>query len=218
MAITDILKTRPEGSGGFTCPHYEPVPGSKRCRHYLKNGACARPDEFMCVEWLKVNGHRVPEPAGEPASESKGRDGEERRRPTDLFGNPLPEPPPAERTVSASPPPSGRASSPSQAAASRAPVDGSGEAEDAPLPRGLTTDDIESFKALGVEVCLRSEAFGEIWLVPRYTGKDRKEITPEHVATICRVIEAFPGSRVVAFDKRPQPDPDEKHDEKEADK
>jgi hypothetical protein len=71
--------------------------------------------------------------------------------------------------------------------------------------RGYTTEDIESFKKLGVEVCLSSESFGELWLVPEYTGHDRKELTPEHAATISRVLEAFPGSRVVSFEKSPKP-------------
>lgn len=53
----------PGGSTTFTCPHYDPVPGGKRCRQYLEGGACARPDEFMCIEWLKANGHPVPPPA-----------------------------------------------------------------------------------------------------------------------------------------------------------
>lgn len=44
----------------IACPKYEPIPGSRRCAHYLDNGACARPDELMCVEWLKRNGHPVP--------------------------------------------------------------------------------------------------------------------------------------------------------------
>jgi hypothetical protein len=61
-------------SGGrpsaFTCPHYDPVPGSKRCRQYLDGGACARPDEFMCLEWLKANGHAVPPPASAPEAAS----------------------------------------------------------------------------------------------------------------------------------------------------
>jgi hypothetical protein len=67
--------------------------------------------------------------------------------------------------------------------------------------RGLTTDDIDSFKALNIEVCLKSETFGEMWLVPSYTGKNRQELTPEHAATICRVLQAFPGSKITAFEK-----------------
>jgi hypothetical protein len=78
--------------------------------------------------------------------------------------------------------------------------------DESPLPRplrGLTTEDIESFKALGVEVCLRSEELGELWIVGEYSGRDRREISIDHAAVICRVVEAFPGSRVTSFEKRP---------------
>lgn len=44
----------------ITCAKYEPIEGSRRCRHYLDDGACLRPDELMCIEWLKRNGHPVP--------------------------------------------------------------------------------------------------------------------------------------------------------------
>ena len=44
----------------ITCPKYEAVAGTKRCRHYHANGACRLPDEFMCIEWLKANGHAAP--------------------------------------------------------------------------------------------------------------------------------------------------------------
>jgi len=49
-------------SAEVTCTRYEAVPGTRRCKHYLKGGACSLPDEFMCVEWLKANGHHVPPP------------------------------------------------------------------------------------------------------------------------------------------------------------
>lgn len=39
----------------FTCPHYQPLPGSKRCVSYDDSGICTRDDEFVCVEWLRVN-------------------------------------------------------------------------------------------------------------------------------------------------------------------
>jgi len=77
--------------------------------------------------------------------------------------------------------------------------------EDLPLPRGLTTEDLESFKALGVEVCLQSEALGEVWLVPERTNQPRKEITPELAATLWQVLAAFPGSRVVALNSMREP-------------
>jgi hypothetical protein len=52
-------------SAAITCLHYEPTSQSRRCRWYIANGACARPDEFMCVECLKTNGYR-PAAAGGP--------------------------------------------------------------------------------------------------------------------------------------------------------
>ena len=65
----------------------------------------------------------------------------------------------------------------------------------------MTTNDITSYKALNVEVCIESESFGQLWLVPRYTGQDRLELTPEHVATICILLSLLPGCRVIAFNK-----------------
>jgi hypothetical protein len=65
----------------------------------------------------------------------------------------------------------------------------------------IPQDEIDSFKALGVELCIRSEELGEVWLVPGYTGQARKEITPEHAATLRLLLEAFPGGRVAAFEK-----------------
>ena len=56
------------GTSSFTCSHYDPVPGGKRCRHYLDGGPCDRPDEFMCIEWLKANGHAAP-PSESPPRE-----------------------------------------------------------------------------------------------------------------------------------------------------
>jgi hypothetical protein len=60
--------------GAITCPHYESIDGARRCRWYISNGACSRPDEFMCVEWLKANGYRLrPEAAGGPMRLSRPR-------------------------------------------------------------------------------------------------------------------------------------------------
>jgi len=164
---------------GITCERYVRGEG-KRCRHYLPNGGCSLPGEFMCVEWLKKNGQRPPAPS------------------KDLFGNPLPDPP-AKKPAKPQKP---TADKPTVKVEQPAGV------EPTPTPRrGLTTEDIESFKALGVEVCIRSEDYGDLWLVPAYTGQPRKEITPEHLATIAQVLDVFPGSRVVAFDKKPPAEP-----------
>ena len=40
----------------IACAKYVPREG-RRCVHYADGGPCLRPDEFMCVEWLKANGY-----------------------------------------------------------------------------------------------------------------------------------------------------------------
>lgn len=177
------------GQQKFTCPHYSPLPDSRRCRNYLDNGACSRPDELMCSEWLKANGQAVQEKAAPAERSEPGQ-----KKPTDLFGNPLP-PPPAEKPGKKETRPVIHPARPTMFDSEKQ------EEEQGPPLRGLTTEDIESFKALRVEVCIESESIGQVWLVPEYTGQDRKEITPEHLATLCRVHEAFPGSRVLSFEK-----------------
>ncbi|WP_375743693.1 hypothetical protein NR800_37405 [Corallococcus interemptor] len=111
----------------------------------------------------------------------------------DLFGHPLPEAGSKKLAPAA-------ASKPSPPAPS---LDVKGPNSEVSLAalRGLTDEDIASFKALGAEVCFASETYGEVWLVPAYTGQARKELTPEHAATLVRVLSAFPGSRVMSFEK-----------------
>lgn len=65
MSLTDLLKdsTAPSAPAdrqppGITCEKYVAAPDGKHCVSYLDNGACSRPDEFMCVEWMKHNAHR----------------------------------------------------------------------------------------------------------------------------------------------------------------
>lgn len=176
MADLNTSSDRPEG---ITCEKYVRTEG-KRCRHYLANGGCSLPDELMCVEWLKVNGHRKPAPASDKTNR-------------DLFGQPLPAQP---AKKPAKPQPEG-----AKAQRLVEVVQPSPEPEPKAPLRGLTTEDIESFKALRVEVCIHADDVGDVWLVPAYTGQPRKELTPEHLATITRVIEAFPGARVTAFEK-----------------
>jgi hypothetical protein len=119
------------------------------------------------------------------------------------FGRPLAPPKEPRKQRRAPPPPP--ATSPAPASAAPIDVD--------KLP-GLTTEDIASFKALGVEVLLKSERHGELWLVPAYTGKPRKEIAPEHVATVIRVPSAFPGSQVISFEKSNPERPERPHEER----
>lgn len=198
MALKDLIKPAPtpaaERPAGITCERYLRGEG-KRCAHYVSNGACSLPDEFMCVEWLKVN-----EP-GPPPAEPSATEGAAPVPPAapavvrDLFGNPVPQleaaapkPAPALKADFAAP------------AVPPTPIDIS-------RLRGFTTEDIESFKALGVEVCLQSESFGELWLVPAYTGQPRRELTPEHLATVLHALSVFPGSRVTAFHPPIKPGP-----------
>lgn len=193
MALKDLLRPdsppptpADERPPGISCAKYTRGEG-KRCVHYVANGACALPDEFMCVEWLKANG---PKPAADarrspPVVEAPKPTPQPQAR--DLFGNPVAfpeEPPKFKPTVAA------------------APVASKAEPTiDVDQLRGFTTQDIESFKALGVEVQLHSETYGDVWLVPAYTGRERKELTPEHAATLARVMSVFPGSHIVSFEK-----------------
>ena len=163
----------------ITCPRYEPVPGTKRCRHYHANGACGLPDEFMCIEWLKANGHATPAPVTPVATSVVGRD---------LFGNPLTESP-----SSVTPSPTARAEAP--------PV----RREEVPIVRTLADVDIASFKALGLEVRLATEDVGDVWIVPAYTGADRHELSVDHAALIAAVASAFSGARVTSLVRKPKP-------------
>jgi hypothetical protein len=152
---------------GIDCPKYQPHAGSKRCQHYLDGGACSLATEFMCVEWLKRNGHVVPE-----------------HHPTRTA-------PPARAT-----PKPGISAARASSAPQTEPLSVRTHAR-API----SPEEIASFKALGVELRLDLDEAGPVWLVPHYTGQARKEITPEHAATLRLLLDAFPGARIAAFEK-----------------
>jgi hypothetical protein len=196
------------GADGLVCSRYSPVAGSKRCRHYVAGGSCALPDELQCLEWLRANGHPLPgveartqhTPATETATPPSSGNADQAQAAVefvdaverDLFGNPVAVPPPPK--------------SPSKPAPERLDVVRDvatpTRLEDVPLVRNLSAEEVASFKALGVEVCLASDAIGEVWLVPDYTGKDRNELSVEHAATFAAVCSAFPGAKVVSFERR----------------
>ena len=73
--------------------------------------------------------------------------------------------------------------------------------------RNLTDEDIASFKALGVEVCIASEEIGEVWIVPEYTEQERRELRIDHAATLTAVCATFPGAKVTSFEKLAKPEP-----------
>jgi hypothetical protein len=170
------------------CPKYLPLPGSKRCRHYLDGGACALASEFMCVEWLKRNRRAVLQDhpghgaTTAPPALSSG------------LAPPAPTLPTPPATVHATPEPGNFAAS----------VPAVPQAEPLPVPAyaraPISEAELASFKAIGVELCLDLDEAGPLWLVPRYTGQARKEITPEHAATLRLLLEAFPGARIGAFE------------------
>jgi hypothetical protein len=164
------------------CPKYQPRAGSKRCEHYLDGGACALATEFMCVEWLKRNGRAVPQ--DHPSQ------GATPAQPAFLPGLAPPAPAPARATPR---PDVSAANVPSVSTAEPPPVR-------APARAPITQEEIASFKALGVELRLDLDEVGPVWLVPRYTGQERKEITPEHAATLRLLLDAFPGARIGAFE------------------
>ena len=58
---------------------------------------------------------------------------------------------------------------------------------------GFSEDELASFRALGIEVLIRT-AVGEFWLVPAYTGKPgRVELTPEDALRVGLVPVLFDG-------------------------
>lgn len=68
MPLTDLL--RRVRLPGITCEKYITGADGKRCAYYLEDGACVRPDEFMCVEWLGRNAHVPPVPADHAARQA----------------------------------------------------------------------------------------------------------------------------------------------------
>ncbi|WP_426747397.1 hypothetical protein VZQ01_07970 [Myxococcus faecalis] len=191
MALTHHLQptAAQQRPPGVTCEAYVRGEG-KHCFHYRTGGRCTLPSVGgTCTEWLKVNRQARP-PRDVAAPPVPAPPTKAAPVAVDLFGHPLPEsdskkPAPAPASKPAPPVPS---------------PDVKGLAAQA--LRGLTDEDIASFKALNAEVCFASETYGKVWLVPAYTGQARRELTPEHAATLVRVLSAFPGSRVLSFEKR----------------
>jgi len=159
----------------ITCKTYSARDGAKspRCRHFKKGGYCSLKDNKRCIEWLKVN-----------------------RR--DLFGHPLPqpeEPKPKTENRKQSVEPRKQHTPKAQKA------EPAGSNEAIPVFRNITDEEIESFKKLNVEVCLKSDDLGEIWLVAQYSESNRNEISIEHAATLAVLCGAFEGTRVTRFKK-----------------
>ena len=173
MSLKDRYTGKPVvDDDNYSCPHYSVVAGGKRCAHYLDGGACDREDEFMCVEWLRLN-H-----PDNPLLKKKAR--------TDLLGVLVPEETPS-KTAPKKPP-----AVPIQ-------VPDRKKERDSPIVRDVSDEEIASLRALGVSVCICSEDVGDVWLVPEYTDKDRLELRIDHAATLTTICAAFPGAKVTEY-------------------
>lgn len=43
----------------ITCEKYEKISDdSRKCKYYVKGGHCKLPNEFMCIEWMKLNANK----------------------------------------------------------------------------------------------------------------------------------------------------------------
>jgi len=181
----------PSSSVSIECADYQPTPGGRRCRHYIEGGGCQLPAHGECIEWRRRN-RLAPRAAASVAVAAAGAAAAAATAPAQasLFAVTLP-PPPAP-----SPGSDGRRSrSARQGAANAAPP--AFATFDRPID--LRPEDITSFKALGVEVCIESPTLGEVWLVPEYTGADRQEITPEHAAKLAMIVQVFPGAHATEW-------------------
>jgi hypothetical protein len=172
------------------CPHYSPLSVlDKHCRHYIDGGSCRRPGELQCVEWLRSNGYPTPPP--DPLA-------------TDLLGHPVPQS--AHKPTRAPTAPSAHQPGQPSPRTGKSAHEGTRQTT-RPVSRqnalpplgGFAPEDIESFKKRGVEIHFTGP-LGDFWLVPEYRNNTRRELTPEHLFLVCRVLQAFPGAAVTAFE------------------
>jgi hypothetical protein len=170
-----------------TCPHYAPLPGVRRCRHYLPNGACDRPDEFLCVEWLKGNAHRAP----------VGGSGEDA-----MGASPLVDRFPERWLSLFDHGPAPLSQSRRLARARLAPPSLPVVRSFTPPPVPPTSaEDVAALAERYAETQLETEELGSVWIVAEPTGADRLELTYRDAATLAAVCAAFPGARVVSLER-----------------
>jgi hypothetical protein len=67
--------------------------------------------------------------------------------------------------------------------------------------RPITEEQIKALEERGIELCVRTEAAGELWLVPACTGAGRNEMTFRDAATIASLCAVFPGAEVTRFER-----------------
>jgi len=71
-----------------------------------------------------------------------------------------------------------------------------------PFARPITEEQIKALEERGVQLCVRTDAVSELWLVPAYTGAERSEMTFRDAATIAAVCAVFPGAEVTRFERQ----------------
>ena len=82
-------------------------------------------------------------------------------------------------------------------------------AENASHRPGWTAEAVESFRAKGMSYEIETPLCPEhIWIVPRKTGKDRVEFTPEEMAFLLQAMEALDGKIVEIGRRRPDTEDD----------
>lgn len=69
----------------------------------------------------------------------------------------------------------------------------------------MTPEDVASWKALKVEICMFINPKEPFWLVPEYTKRDRVEISIDDFVKqqpiIKQILESFPGSKITTVIK-----------------
>jgi hypothetical protein len=182
MALKDRVNKEAKPAD-ITCEYYQSDKGGKRCAHYGPGGACTLTDLGQCVEWAKANPHkRVP---GE----------------VPFILTPPPVKAPAETPAKAP------ESLLARIEAIEEPDLPSDPPAEVPWIRRIGDREIAEFRALCISACIKSEAIGELWLVPEYTGNpDRTELRIDHAATLAGICAAFPGAKITSFVKAPAVD------------
>ena len=174
----------------ITCANYTPLENSRRCKYYGTNGACSIPENFMCTEWLKLNSNTQGDKQVDRNKANGSKVATSKQTNGFTLTNPKPELRPIKEKVEDKRTFKRRGNADLLDAADQRPLDA----------WSLKPADIESFKALGVEVCFEYGA-EKIWLVSVYSERDRNEITPDHLATLCQLLQAFPGAHITSFKK-----------------
>jgi hypothetical protein len=180
-----------------TCPHYAPPPGERPCRHYLPNGACDRPDEFLCVEWLKRNGLRASVGANEPTANDVVASDVDAASPTtggfsprwrSLFDHAPPRLAPPRRLARARP---------------TAPVSTTTPPLAPPPALLASAEDVTALAERYAETQLATDTLGPVWLVAEPTGSVRPAGRPKTRAALDRasfqqMVDALGGVRPTA--------------------